>query len=333
MAAASAKRSSHRDQEVLMNGRDQTSELDGRVGVNDSENSQQRAREREERAQFSDSPVNSPHLSHTNSQIPPRLRNADSESKKRHRSPSRTLESEHKDAEIENANREIERLSSRVYDLKRRSIVKDELLQMTEMARQEELARHVEDRSRKELDARERRGVGEVTQGILCLYELVALASWLCAVYDAQHGPTSLPLALQELFIDYAQNISVCAITPIYEKSCPALYELWMNYARLRAGTARIVGPKNVEVVAAYILPSISPVPMRRWEEDRTCSYLISAIRKHQTAHRAAYARTSNARIYGSTASTSFHQTLAQQGRGTIPPHNVGNLDIVPMLR
>ncbi|TDL13612.1 hypothetical protein BD410DRAFT_846780 [Rickenella mellea] len=40
-------------------------------GVNDSEDSRQRDREREERAQLSESPVNSPHLPHSNSQVPP----------------------------------------------------------------------------------------------------------------------------------------------------------------------------------------------------------------------------------------------------------------------
>ena len=40
-----------------------------------------------------------------------------------------------------------------------------------------------------------------------------------------------------------------------------------------------ISGPKNVETVSAYILLSLYPVPMRRWEEDRTWLYLGLAIR------------------------------------------------------
>ncbi|TDL17369.1 hypothetical protein BD410DRAFT_776153 [Rickenella mellea] len=71
----------------------------------------------------------------------------------------------------------------------------------------------------------------------------------------------------------------VCAIASRYDKSRPALYEELMNYAQLAAGTALINGPKNVEVVAAYILLSLYPVPMRRWEEDRTWLYLGLAIR------------------------------------------------------
>lgn len=52
-----------------------------------------------------------------------------------------------------------------------------------------------------------------------------------------------------------------------------------MHYARLAAGTALIGGRLNVEVVQAYTLMMLYPVPCRRWEEDRTWIYLGLAIR------------------------------------------------------
>lgn len=52
-----------------------------------------------------------------------------------------------------------------------------------------------------------------------------------------------------------------------------------MYYAQLAAGTALISGPKTVEVVSAYILLSLYPTPMHKWEEDRTWLYLGLALR------------------------------------------------------
>lgn len=52
-----------------------------------------------------------------------------------------------------------------------------------------------------------------------------------------------------------------------------------MKYARLAAGTALIGGQKTIEVVQAYILLSLYPVPARRWEDDRSFIYLGLAIR------------------------------------------------------
>ena len=72
----------------------------------------------------------------------------------------------------------------------------------------------------------------------------------------------------------------VCAIASrFYPNARKGLYEQLMSYAQLAAGTALISGPKNVETVSAYILLSLYPVPMRRWEEDRTWLYLGLAIR------------------------------------------------------
>ncbi|KAH8112586.1 hypothetical protein DFH11DRAFT_463167 [Phellopilus nigrolimitatus] len=71
----------------------------------------------------------------------------------------------------------------------------------------------------------------------------------------------------------------ICAIASRYYPDHSGLYEELITYAQLAAGTALISGPKNVETVSAYILLSLYPVPMRRWEEDRTWLYLGLAIR------------------------------------------------------
>lgn len=52
-----------------------------------------------------------------------------------------------------------------------------------------------------------------------------------------------------------------------------------MHYAQLAAGTALISGQKTVEVCQAYILLSLYPVPVRRWEDNRSWLYLGLAIR------------------------------------------------------
>lgn len=52
-----------------------------------------------------------------------------------------------------------------------------------------------------------------------------------------------------------------------------------MHYAQLAAGDALIKGTKNVEMCAAYILLSLYPVPVKRWEQQRGWLYLGLAIR------------------------------------------------------
>jgi hypothetical protein len=52
-----------------------------------------------------------------------------------------------------------------------------------------------------------------------------------------------------------------------------------MHYAQLAAGTALISGQKSVEVVHGYLLLALYPVPVKRWEEDRSWLYLGLAIR------------------------------------------------------
>lgn len=82
------------------------------------------------------------------------------------------------------------------------------------------------------------------------------------------------------LNVDLPFLSQVCAIASrFYPKAREGLYDNLMEYAQLAAGTALISGPKTVETVSAYILLSLYPVPMRRWEEDRTWLYLGLAIR------------------------------------------------------
>ncbi|GBE88352.1 hypothetical protein SCP_1301670 [Sparassis crispa] len=71
----------------------------------------------------------------------------------------------------------------------------------------------------------------------------------------------------------------ICAIASRHYNMRPELYQQAMKYARLAAGTALIGGQKSVEVVEAYILLALYPVPVRRWEEDRCWLYLGLAIR------------------------------------------------------
>lgn len=52
-----------------------------------------------------------------------------------------------------------------------------------------------------------------------------------------------------------------------------------MDSARHEAGVAFLIGQKRVEVVQAYYLLSLYPIPARRWEEDRSWIYLGQAIR------------------------------------------------------
>ena len=71
----------------------------------------------------------------------------------------------------------------------------------------------------------------------------------------------------------------VCGIASRFYTERPELYQKAMHYARLAAGTALIGGQKSVDVVHAYILLSLYPVPSRKWEDDRSWIYLGVAIR------------------------------------------------------
>ncbi|KAF8693794.1 hypothetical protein RHS03_08346, partial [Rhizoctonia solani] len=72
---------------------------------------------------------------------------------------------------------------------------------------------------------------------------------------------------------------AVCAISSRYYTKRPELYTIAMHFAKQSAATALIDGWKSVELVQAYIIMSVYPVPARRWEEDRTWLYLGLAIR------------------------------------------------------
>ncbi|KAG8694301.1 hypothetical protein FRC08_008576, partial [Ceratobasidium sp. 394] len=71
---------------------------------------------------------------------------------------------------------------------------------------------------------------------------------------------------------------AICAISSRYYRKRPELYTIAMHFAKQSAATALIDGWKSVELVQAYILMSVYPVPARRWEEDRTWLYLGLAI-------------------------------------------------------
>ncbi|KAF9069221.1 hypothetical protein BDP27DRAFT_737390 [Rhodocollybia butyracea] len=72
---------------------------------------------------------------------------------------------------------------------------------------------------------------------------------------------------------------TICAISSRFYDEKPDLYVQVMNYAQLAAGTALIGGPKNIEMCIAYILLSLYPPPLKRWEESRGWLYLGVAIR------------------------------------------------------
>jgi hypothetical protein len=72
---------------------------------------------------------------------------------------------------------------------------------------------------------------------------------------------------------------TICAISARFYDEKPELYGQAMNYAQLAAGTALIGGPKNIEMCIAYILLSLYPPPLKRWEESRGWLYLGVAIR------------------------------------------------------
>lgn len=71
----------------------------------------------------------------------------------------------------------------------------------------------------------------------------------------------------------------ICAIASRFYPERPELYQQAFHYAQLAAGSALISGTKNVEMCAAYILMSLYPMPVKRWEQQRSWLYLGLAIR------------------------------------------------------
>ncbi|KZT29605.1 hypothetical protein NEOLEDRAFT_1127315 [Neolentinus lepideus HHB14362 ss-1] len=71
----------------------------------------------------------------------------------------------------------------------------------------------------------------------------------------------------------------ICAIASRYYPERPDLYPAAMECVREAAGSALTKGQKNVEMVQAFILMSLYPVPARKWDDDRSWIYLGLAIR------------------------------------------------------
>ncbi|KAH6913055.1 hypothetical protein BKA70DRAFT_1369785 [Coprinopsis sp. MPI-PUGE-AT-0042] len=71
----------------------------------------------------------------------------------------------------------------------------------------------------------------------------------------------------------------ICAIASRFYSERPDLYLQAMQHAQVAAGNALISGTKNVEMCAAYILMSLYPLPVKRWEQQRSWLYLGLAIR------------------------------------------------------
>lgn len=71
----------------------------------------------------------------------------------------------------------------------------------------------------------------------------------------------------------------ICAIASRFYSERPNIYPQAMQYAQLAAGNALVSGTKNVEMCAAYILMSLYPMPVKRWEQQRSWLYLGLAIR------------------------------------------------------
>ncbi|KAG6857220.1 hypothetical protein H0H87_007639 [Tephrocybe sp. NHM501043] len=71
----------------------------------------------------------------------------------------------------------------------------------------------------------------------------------------------------------------ICAIASRFYAQRPSLYTQAMQCAQQAAGMALISGHKNVEMCSAYILLSLCPAPVKRWEDQRSWLYLGLAIR------------------------------------------------------
>ncbi|KAF5367470.1 hypothetical protein D9758_003782 [Tetrapyrgos nigripes] len=71
----------------------------------------------------------------------------------------------------------------------------------------------------------------------------------------------------------------ICAVSSRFYTERPGIYMQAMHYAQFAAGSALIGGPKNVEMVMAYIILSLYQLPFKRWEDSRGWLYLGLAIR------------------------------------------------------
>jgi hypothetical protein len=71
----------------------------------------------------------------------------------------------------------------------------------------------------------------------------------------------------------------VCAVASRYYPERPDLYSKLMSCAQQAAGQTLITGEKSVETVQAYLLLSLYPVPVKKFDENRRWIYLGLAIR------------------------------------------------------
>lgn len=71
----------------------------------------------------------------------------------------------------------------------------------------------------------------------------------------------------------------ICAIASRFYPERSNIYPQAMQFAQHAAGTALVSGTKNVEMCAAFILMSLYPMPVKRWEQQRSWLYLGLAIR------------------------------------------------------
>lgn len=71
----------------------------------------------------------------------------------------------------------------------------------------------------------------------------------------------------------------ICAIASRHFPENPKLYRAAMCCARRIAASSFIIGQKSVEMVIAYILLALYPIPVKRYEDDRSWVFLGMAIR------------------------------------------------------
>ncbi|KAJ7089899.1 hypothetical protein B0H15DRAFT_779840 [Mycena belliarum] len=120
-----------------------------------------------------------------------------------------------------------------------------------------------------------------LTQGLITLYEAEKL-------FDIYFKFMNVSVSLLDPVLYTPQKTCfrspflftvVCAIASRFYPERSELYPQAMHLAQLAAGTTLISGQKCVELCQGYILLSLHPVPVRRWEEERGWLYLGLAIR------------------------------------------------------
>lgn len=72
----------------------------------------------------------------------------------------------------------------------------------------------------------------------------------------------------------------VCAIASRYYRGRSNLYPLAMNFAKDAAGKALTESAKRVDIVQAYLLLAVYPVPKKKWSDDRSWLLMGVAFRR-----------------------------------------------------